>query len=266
LRLKIVKNRTQGINKWHKVNKEFFLTGGKFVDAIKRKEIQVNESMEEKLMTAEKHFENLEKERIAAIQKERVTLISEYLPDANERDLASMEVDLWDLFFDSKKKAFFEEKERIEKERQAVIEKEKAEAEERERIRKENEELKAAAAAKEKELQKEREEREAILKEEREKVEAERQQREKEKAEEQKKLLQLQAELKAKKEAEAERIAEAKAKEEAELSKGDQDKIKELISDLDSLKTKYSFKSNENQKKYKDVQLLLDKIIGHIKQ
>lgn len=38
LRLKIVKNRTQGIEKWHKTTKDFFLTGGRFVDSVKNKE------------------------------------------------------------------------------------------------------------------------------------------------------------------------------------------------------------------------------------
>jgi len=45
LRLKIVKNRTQGIEKWHKTNKAFYLAGGRFVDAIKNKEIAENERM-----------------------------------------------------------------------------------------------------------------------------------------------------------------------------------------------------------------------------
>ena len=35
LRLKIRDNRTKGIEKWHKANKEFYLRGGQFVDAIK---------------------------------------------------------------------------------------------------------------------------------------------------------------------------------------------------------------------------------------
>src|SRR6056297_2773346 len=60
LRLKIVKNRTQGIVKWHKANKQFFLAGGRFVDAIKNRELQINQSMEKVLLDAEKHFENLE--------------------------------------------------------------------------------------------------------------------------------------------------------------------------------------------------------------
>ncbi len=64
LRIKIRDNRTKGIEKWHKANKEFFLTGGRFVDAIKNKEIIINEEMEAKLLAAEKFFENKEKERL----------------------------------------------------------------------------------------------------------------------------------------------------------------------------------------------------------
>jgi len=51
---------------------------------------------------------------------------------------------------------------------------------------------------------------------------------------------------------------------EAELNKGDAAKVKDLIADLESLKTKYSFKSAKNKKMYSDVNLLIDKVINHI--
>ena len=76
---KIYTNRTKGIDAWHKVNKDFYLRGGQFIDAIKRKEILVNEQMEEKLQEAEKFFENQEKQRIADLQESRLKLISEYI-------------------------------------------------------------------------------------------------------------------------------------------------------------------------------------------
>ena len=125
LRLRISKNRTQGVNKWHKVNKQFFLTGGKFVDAIKNKENSENEEMESKLLDAEKHFENLEGERTAKLQKERVALLSEYVEDASERDLSSMESDVWESYLSTKKQAHIDflaaelqaEKERVAKEK-----------------------------------------------------------------------------------------------------------------------------------------------------
>lgn len=73
LRLKIRDNRTKGIDVWHKTTKDFFLKGGQFVDAIKRQEVGVNERMENNLENIEKHFENLEKERKAKLNAERIS-------------------------------------------------------------------------------------------------------------------------------------------------------------------------------------------------
>src|SRR5690606_10498366 len=101
--LKIVKNRTQGINKWHKASKEFFLAGGRFVDAIKNKENQVNEEMESKLMDAENHFENLEKARIDKLQVERAEELSKYMEDISHIDLGSMDDDIWNAYLNAKK-------------------------------------------------------------------------------------------------------------------------------------------------------------------
>ena len=57
LRLQIRDNRTKGIEPWHKSNKAYFLAGGRFVDAIKNREVQVNTRMEDALMSCEKHYE-----------------------------------------------------------------------------------------------------------------------------------------------------------------------------------------------------------------
>lgn len=73
LRLKIRDNRTKGIDVWHRTTKDFFLKGGQFVDAIKRQEVAVNERMEKNLEGIEKHFENLEKERKAILNAERIS-------------------------------------------------------------------------------------------------------------------------------------------------------------------------------------------------
>jgi len=286
LRLKIVKNRTQGVNKWHKTNKEFFLTGGKFIDAIKNKENAINEKMEEKLMFAEKHFENLEKERIAKIQSERVSLLSEFVEDAHERDLVKFEDDEFQALLAMKKK---EQEDRIAAEKKAEeerIAKEKAEAEERKRIVLENEKLKKEAEERERlakieakkrekveQERKEKEESERKIREEKEKKERaeyeaklkdEREEKEKIEREEKAKRKKLEAELKAKKEAEQKAKDEEEARLQAELNKGDNAKVKDLIEDLESLKTKYSFKSSKNIKMYKDVGLLIDKVKSHI--
>lgn len=195
LRLKIRDNRTKGIEKWHKVNKEFFLTGGRFIDAIKNKEIAENERMEESLLSAEKHFENLEKERLEKLQNERLSLVSPFLENTLGLDLKSMDEEMFNNFFtgaklnfESKKELERLELERIEKERIAEVEKQKAIQEENNRLKKEREEI-------EKELEKERKiqaEKEAKLKAENDlKLKKEREEREK-----------IEAELKAKKEAE----------------------------------------------------------------
>jgi len=75
----------------------------------------------------------------------------------------------------------------------------------------------------------------------------------------------LEAELSAKAAEEKRKADEAEAMLQAELLKGDSDKFGDLIKDLETLKTKYSFKSTVNKKKYTDVAILLDKIITHIR-
>jgi hypothetical protein len=77
LRLKLVKTRT-GIADIHKTQKAFFLAAGKFVDAWKNKETAPVEQMEEKLSEIEKHFENIEKERIAKLEADRLTLTKQF--------------------------------------------------------------------------------------------------------------------------------------------------------------------------------------------
>lgn len=156
LRLRIVKNRTQGINKWKASAKEYFLRGGQFVDAVYNKEVLVNTQMEDVLMEGEKHFENLEKERLQGVQKKRAEILSQYMDDADERDLTKFEDDEFEAFLSIKKKAFEDkvEAERLEAER---IENERIAHEkaiEEQRI--ENERLKKEAEAKELALQKER--------------------------------------------------------------------------------------------------------------
>ena len=60
--------------------------------------------------------------------------------------------------------------------------------------------------------------------------------------------------------------AEAERKRQSELNKGDEDKMKDLISDITALKTKYNFKSKYNKRMYNDFGYLVDKIINRIKK
>lgn len=154
LRLKIVKNRTQGIEKWHKVNKAFYLAGGRFVDAIKNKEVVINEGMEAKLLDAEKFFENQEKEKSRLLNESRIERLKPYVEDTTGLDFSPMtDEDFYDYLLGKKTRFENEAKEReaellrIENERLSEIERQKA-------IEAENAKLKAEAEA----LQKERDE------------------------------------------------------------------------------------------------------------
>lgn len=141
LRLKIRDNRTKGLDKWHKVNKEFFLAGGRFVDAIKNKEVSENERMEEKLLAAEKHFENMEKERLIAIHKERVSKLFPFGYEIGNVDFSSMDENMFNAILTGAEK---NHNDKIEAQRiaeEARVAKEKEEAEERARIKQENERL-----------------------------------------------------------------------------------------------------------------------------
>jgi hypothetical protein len=138
LRLKIQKNRTQGIEAWHKSGKEYFLRGGQFVDAIKRKEVLINKQMEEKLKEGEDFFENQELERVAKLQAERVQRISKYVEDAYERDFTRFDEEEFEDLLVIKKKSYEErlaEEARIEAERLEAI---RLEAERLEKQRLEN--------------------------------------------------------------------------------------------------------------------------------
>ena len=239
LRGKIVKNRTQGISKWHTANKQFFLTGGRFVDAIKNKEILINQQMEEKLANAENHFINLERDKRLAIQTKRVKMLLEYNPLCAELDLATMDEEVWESYFNVQKRkhlAFIESERKIEEEKQEVLENERLEniriQKENQRLVAENKEILAKAKL-------EAEKKDALL-------EAE--------------TLKIQ-EIQRK---EVQEKADAEAKIEFELNKGDALKITDLITDLQNLKSKYSFKSKKNKIVYKSVSVLIDKVITFI--
>lgn len=73
-------------------------------------------------------------------------------------------------------------------------------------------------------------------------------------------------ELKDKKEAEEKVEKNRLAEIEKELNKGDTAKIKDLIKDLEDLKTKYTFKSKRNKLKYIMVGGLIEKLINYIKE
>lgn len=143
LRLKIVKNRTQGIEKWHKTNKAFYLAGGRFVDAIKNKEVLVNEEMEAKLLEGEKYFENLEKEAKRVLNLERIERIKPYIEDAYAMDFSEMNDYDFDDFVLGKKTRFENEAKEREVELQRLEAERLSEIKRQKEIEAENEILKA---------------------------------------------------------------------------------------------------------------------------
>ncbi len=334
LRKRLVKVRT-GIAKVHKAEKAVSLAYGKFVDALKNKHTLSVQQMEEKLVEIVEYYDNLEKERIEKLGKERHSLL---LPFSDEDTiplhLGEMDSSIFENYFTGVKlahKAKLEAEAKAEAERLALIEKERLEKieqeKERKRIEAENARLKKEAEERErkileeklkeqKKLEKERVERERIaaekeakrlaeLKAIETKAEKERLERERlaeierkkqadileaqkkeaqEKARiEAEKQAKIKAELEAKAEAaeierkkiaeELNKRAEAKrleserlaAEKEKELQKGDAEKFETLISDLNALKTKYTFDSELNKNKMKKTAGLLDKIINYIK-
>jgi hypothetical protein len=135
LRKQLKKNRTQGIEAWHKGQKEFWLRGGQFVDAIKNKEIAVNERMEANLEQIEKHQEIKEQERKAKLKADRSMLLAPYVSNVELFPLGEMEEEAFNQLLEgqklAKKQADEAEKERIrlaeiEEAKKAVFEKRKA--------------------------------------------------------------------------------------------------------------------------------------------
>ena len=66
---------------------------------------------------------------------------------------------------------------------------------------------------------------------------------------------------------EADRIAQEAAEAERQLTMDDKERFNQLLSDLETIKTKHTgkFKSESNKKKYEQVKVLIDKILNHIK-
>lgn len=207
VRLKYVKVRT-GTSAIHKVQKDFYLQAGRFIDGWKNAQLFASQGIEEKLADIELHYENKEKARKAQLRIKRCEELNQFEFDGSGMNLGEMEENVWVNFLNGTKLGFEAKKaeeKRLAEEKTAT---EKAEKEERERIAEENKRLKVEAEAKEKQLADER----ATAKKELEKKEAIR-------AAEQKKadeLLESQrkaAEAKAKKEKE---ISDAKLKAERE--------------------------------------------------
>lgn len=285
LRLQIGKVRTE-TGKLKDKQKEYIKLEDKAIMGVHNVLVWAVKEKEDTLKEIENHFEIQEQKRLEALQTERVEKLSPYIEDAHERDLVKFADDEFEALLSMKKKEYEEKIAAEKKAEENRIAKEKAEEDERERIKKENQVLKEEAIERERlakietekrekeeternaKAEAERIEREEKARKEREayesKLKAEREERERIEREEKAKREKLEAELEAKADAERKTKEEEAARVQAELNKGDAAKVKDLITDLETLKTKYVFKSAKNNKMYADVGLLVDKVINHI--
>ena len=277
LRLKIRDNRTKGIEAWHTANKAYFLNGGRFVDSIKNKESMENQRMEAALLSCEKHFEIQEENRLKELQEKRYSEVVEFVDDVVmiPDNLCKMDGEVYKNYLIGVKAAHSAKLEAEKKAEEERIAKEKAEEEARLAMIAENERLKKEAEAKAKADKIEADKRakieaERLVKEAKAKaisdakIKAAQDAKDKlekeladQKASEEKRLAKIEEDRK------LEEAAKAKALQD-ELKKGDSEKVNDLKKDLESLKTKYSFKSVKYKKTYSDVGLLIDKVINHI--
>lgn len=276
LRLKYVKVRT-GTAKIHKEQKAFYVAGGKYVDGWKNAQLFASKGIEENLSKIENHFENIEKERIEKLKQERASRLAEYGQFEVQDAILQLNDDAFTIYLNGVKTKYEQEQEAIKKaeEEAKQLEVKKRLFEERKaRLRpfmafipneifvdfdihtpedKFGEMLNLGMEEKEIHDKKQA----LIIRE------------QKELQEKQEAIRKEQAKIEAEKKA----IADAKAKEEAEAKKKEQErfnmddsaKINELIEEIESIKSKYSFKSMENQKKFSNVQILLDKVVSYIR-
>lgn len=261
LRLKYVKVRT-GTDKIHKEQKAFYLSAGRFVDGWKNTQLFASQGIEKRLEDIEQYAANKERERIAAIQVERESILTPYnIENISSLKLGEMSQSVFDNFLLGTKTAHEAkiEAERIaEEQRVAAIEAERIRIEEQrvenERLKKEAEEVarlraeeqakaEAERKAAEEQLRAERAEAErlakieadkaaAALKAEQDKAAEERKEAADKLAKEQEAARKLAAELQAKKDAEAKAEAERIAAEKKAAKAPVKEKLKVAVSAL----------------------------------
>lgn len=94
LRLELRKERS-AVNKTHKVRKNYFLQGGRYVDAQKNVLVDMLQNMESKLLEIEEYELRLEKARQEKLQAERSVIISKYTENIPE-NLGEMDDGMFD--------------------------------------------------------------------------------------------------------------------------------------------------------------------------
>lgn len=260
-----------------KKDKDLLLLETRFIDNLFGAVNGAARLNQEEAKQIEQHFENLENERIEKLQLDRESKLIKYLtydeiiPDF----LGEMDDSVWSNYLMGSKTNYDN---RIAAEEKAKKERIEAEIKEAARIKQlaiDNARLQKEAKEKEVERIKEEKERQRLAK-----IETDKQiaqiKRQREEAETLRKIQQqkiddekakankLAKELQDKKDDEAREEKQRLELIEAEANKGDVAKVKDLINDLNLLKSKYTFKAKKNQKMYKGVNISIDKITAWI--
>ena len=105
LRLDIGKVRIEA-EKLRKEQKEEYLRAGKAIDAVNNILKWVVTDKENRLKEIEDYFEIQEQLRLEKLQNDRAEKLSKYVEDAGERNLASMDEDVWKAYFSTKKQEY----------------------------------------------------------------------------------------------------------------------------------------------------------------
>ena len=126
LRLDLVKERSS-INQTHKVQKAYFLNGGRFVDSLKNTLIDKIKNMEDKLKDIELHEQRLIEANQIKLQAERSIKLSKYTENIPS-NLGEMDQDMFDaILIGIEHKFKQEEKEILELEAKQLKEAEETE-------------------------------------------------------------------------------------------------------------------------------------------
>ncbi len=134
LRLAYVKVRT-GTDAIHKELKAFYLQGGRFVDGWRNAQRMASQGNEEKLRAIEDHFINIEKDRVAGLQVERMGALdgfTEFIP----ANLGEMSEDVWKNYLNGVELSYRQQKEAEELAEQESIAEQKKQDARNERARK----------------------------------------------------------------------------------------------------------------------------------
>jgi len=105
LRLDIGKVRIEA-EKLRKEQKEEYLRAGKAIDAVNNILRWAVTDKENRLKEIEDYFEIQDQLRLEKLQADRAEKLSKYVEDAHERNLASMDEDVWKAYFSTKKQEY----------------------------------------------------------------------------------------------------------------------------------------------------------------